>query len=300
MKTASPLSLSASLLLFLQLASAAPTTEDPNPFPSDCHYTSCTSYRSSLPAAESESEPHTPPTRLTTPHFPSHQLLSSPDTLKEASFDNTPVTPSESTGPSAALASEQPLSSAYLLSLANPAASPSIQKAPHHIISDDALPSKPTSALAALRQEDAVRYWTSLRPASTRQAGETTGSDGPRFNVQLCGAGNFISDHYITLRAVHLSRDYSDLLVVGIVMLFLIVVVVLEMVERMGDLNSMLTGRRCAKRGDIYLEDDETLAYIVKKPVSPQVDAPHYQILTGECVDEKEAFQYDSDADMRV
>lgn len=47
-------------------------------------------------------------------------------------------------------------------------------------------------------------------------------------------------------------------MVVGIVVVFLLVVCVLESVERFGN--------RTSRRGEIFLEDDETYAFIVKKP----------------------------------
>lgn len=64
--------------------------------------------------------------------------------------------------------------------------------------------------------------------------------------------------------------------------------------------SSRLFGARRTRRGQIYLEDDETVAFIVKKPISLQADPLHYQISTGEYQNEKEAFQYDIDASERV
>ncbi|KAK0111649.1 hypothetical protein ONS95_001993 [Cadophora gregata] len=283
MKPTSPLS----LLLFLQLASAAPLPE--TLFPSDCHYTSCAGFRSALLS----SKPNTPPTRLTSPHFPAHQL-SSPDTLDVDAFDNRPFSPSEDIRPSVALTSDRPLSSSFLLSLANPASSPSIQKAPQSTSSEDSLASKPTSALPNLRREDAERYWASLRPASGKKEDEAVEDDGQRRKV-VCGATGFIAESYVSFHGVRLARDYSDLMVVGIVVLFLAAVVALELVERIEHVGRSY-GRRRTRRGQIFLEDDETLAYIVKKPVSLQADSLQYQISLGQHQDEKEAFQYDSDA----
>lgn len=70
------------------------------------------------------------------------------------------------------------------------------------------------------------------------------------------------------------SRDYSDFMVVGIVLLFLAVVVALEAVEKIEGLRSFFIGRRQRGRGEIYLEDDETVAFIVKKPVYLQQGPP--------------------------
>lgn len=44
------------------------------------------------------------------------------------------------------------------------------------------------------------------------------------------------------------------------------------------------------------MEDDETVAFIVKKTTSLQADPLHYQISIGAFLDEKEGFYYDSDA----
>ncbi|KAH7317856.1 hypothetical protein BKA65DRAFT_557264 [Rhexocercosporidium sp. MPI-PUGE-AT-0058] len=288
MKPTSPLS----LLLFLQLASATPLPE--TLFPSDCHYTSCAGFRSALLS----SKPNTPPTRLTNPHFPTHQL-SSPDTLDAQSFDNHPVSPSKDTLPSVALTSDRPLSSSFLLSLTNPASSPSIQKPPQRASSEESYASKPTSALPHLRKEDAKRYWASLRPANGRKHDEAVEVDGPRRPVQLCGTSAFNTENYVSFHGVRLARDYSDLMVVGIVLLFLVAVIALELVERVENVGR-LCGARRARRGQIYLEDDETVAFIVKKPISLQADPLHYQILTGQYQDEKVAFRYDIDASERV
>lgn len=51
--------------------------------------------------------------------------------------------------------------------------------------------------------------------------------------IKLCGHGK---EQYLKVQGAYLAREYSDLLVVGIVVLFLAVVVALEAVERMGDL----------------------------------------------------------------
>ncbi|KAH7386467.1 hypothetical protein BKA64DRAFT_144231 [Cadophora sp. MPI-SDFR-AT-0126] len=290
MKPTSPLS----LLLFLQLASATPLPE--NLFPTDCQSTSCAAFRSALLS----SKPNTPPTRLTDPHFPTHQL-SSPDTLDGDSFDNHPLSPSEDTRPSVALTSDRPLSSSFLLSLANPASSPSIQKAPQKTDSEESLASKPTSALPGLRKEDAKRYWASLRPTSVNKDGEAVEVEGPRRRLRLCGTTDFIAENYVSFHGVRLARDYSDLMVVGIVVLFLVAVVALELVERIEYVQShRFLSRRRTRRGEIFLEDDETYAFIVKKPISLLADPLHYEISTGQYQDEKEAFQYDSDAAEKV
>ncbi|PMD46765.1 hypothetical protein L207DRAFT_220681 [Hyaloscypha variabilis F] len=207
MKATSPLS----LLFFLQLASALPIpTKELVLY--DCRHSSCLSL----------SKPNTPPTKLTLsePHFPSHQLSSPSDLLNEI-FDNSVRTPSPKTPPSRALTSSHPLSSAYLLSLSQSSSSPA---------TTSALPSKPTSELPNLRKEDAQRYWAS-------QSGSSEGSAmvdfGPTRAIKLCGHGQ---DQYLKIQGAYLARQYSDLIVVGIVVLFLAVVVALEACERCGDL----------------------------------------------------------------
>jgi hypothetical protein len=208
MKPASPVS----LLLFLQLASALPLpTKELVLF--DCHHRSCFSL----------SNPNTPPTKLTEPHFPIHQL-STPSQILDEIYDNAARAPSPRTPPTKALSSNHPLSSAYLLSLSK-------QVSTSKPDSTIALPSKPTSALPNLRKEDAQRYWES-------QSGSAEGITVVEFStpsqaIKLCGHGR---DQYLKIQGAYLAREYSDLIVVGIVVLFLAVVVALEACERVGDL----------------------------------------------------------------
>lgn len=54
--------------------------------------------------------------------------------------------------------------------------------------------------------------------------------------MQFCGAGTVVTSHYSYVEVRRVGRDYSDLMVVGIVMLFLVAVVGLEVVERVGSL----------------------------------------------------------------
>jgi len=206
MKPTSPLS----LLFFLQLASALPLpTKELVLY--DCRHSTC----------HSLSNPNTPPTKLTLsePHFPSHQLSSPSDLLHEI-FDNSVRTPSPKTPPSRALSSQHPLSSSYLLSLSQ-TSKPA---------STSALPSKPTSELPNLRKEDAQRYWASQ---SSSGEGSAIVDFAPSQAIKLCGHGR---DQYLKIQGAYLARQYSDLIVVGIVVLFLAVVVALEACERCGDL----------------------------------------------------------------
>ncbi len=55
----------------------------------------------------------------------------------------------------------------------------------------------------------------------------------PSQAIKLCGHGR---DQYLRIQGAYLAREYSDLIIVGIVVLFLIVVVALEACERCGDL----------------------------------------------------------------
>jgi hypothetical protein len=201
MKPTSPLS----LLHFLQLASALPLSTK-ELILVDCRSATC----------HSLSKPNTPPTKLSEPHFPSHQL-SSPGQLLGEIYNNAVRTPSPRTPPSRALSSQHPLSSAYLLSLVS------------QPDTTTPLPSKPTSELPDLRKEDAQRYWASQSAEST-----TVSELAPSQAIQLCGHGR---DQYLKIQGAYLARQYSDLMVVGIVVLFLAMVVALEACERCGDLS---------------------------------------------------------------
>lgn len=203
---------SLSLLLFLQFTSALPLpTKELVLF--DCRQNSCISL----------SKPNTPPTKLTEPHFPTHQLKTASQILSEI-YDNSARTPTPHTPPTKALTSEHPLSSAFLLSLAKQASQSEITTP------ISALAAKPTSELPNLRKEDAQRYWES-------QAGSTEGTmvevSAPSQAIKLCGHGR---DQYLRIQGAYLAREYSDLIIVGIVVLFLSVVVALEACERCGDL----------------------------------------------------------------
>jgi hypothetical protein len=203
---------SLSLLLFLQFTSALPLpTKELVLF--DCRQNSCISL----------SKPNTPPTKLTEPHFPTHQLKTASQILSEI-YDNSARTPTPHTPPTKALTSKHPLSSAFLLSLAKQASQSEITTL------TSALPAKPTSELPNLRKEDAQRYWES-------QAGSTEGTmvevSAPSQAIKLCGHGR---DQYLRIQGAYLAREYSDLIIVGIVVLFLSVVVALEACERCGDL----------------------------------------------------------------
>jgi hypothetical protein len=230
------------LLLFLQLTTSAPIP----------HHRDLDEYQ--LPFSLS-SKPGTPPTFLSNPHFPPHQLPPWDSSSQSSTFDNAPKTPSE-ISPSAALSAETPLTSAYLLSLTAPIPSTLEPPSASQTEDEEALPSKPTSALPYLRKLDSIRYWASLRPnvspnprtspPTPQKLEQTWGekefletenaiSDGPVSSIIRCqeyllGAG---SSAYMS---IGLARDYSDLLVVGMVVLFLGLVVVSEVIMKVVDL----------------------------------------------------------------
>ena len=103
----------------------------------------------------------------------------------------------------------------------------------------DALPSKPTSALPELREEDKARYWATITSDHqiTVKEGQEVVSDGP-VRMAKCGDYSKIAGSaYLRVgQPIVLAREYSDLLVVAMVVLFLVAVVVVEAVEYFSDL----------------------------------------------------------------
>jgi len=270
MKLTSPLS----LLLFLQLTSTAV----------------------SLPliyAHGVSNNGHTPSTRiLLDPHFPPHQLDSSAS-QEEESIDNTPYTPTSHIPTSEALLADKPLSSSYLKKLAN--------QIPPLDTTLDALPSKPTSALPNLRKEDAERYWGSRHDASEEDIKTTT----PYHKEAGSDPESVYSVYFIrskTASTSYVVREYSDVIVIGIVLFFFVIVLFLEGLERIGDLRSIFTGTCRRRHGEIFLQDDEAVACVVKTPFKLQPAPPSkYKIrVESEKGFESEAFHYDSDAAERV
>ena len=202
------------LLVFLQLASSTPIPLQQH-FPSNClRISSC---------PELHSPAHTPPPSrpLNNPHFPSHQLSSSSsDPIPFADQrpllpPNSPLSPPPYTNipVSEILSAPVPLTTEYLESVT-------------HSSPDSALPAKPTSALPSLREEDARRYWADL------YSGKPAISAGEKGERPSCSAKNTNGQG----EWVYLRRDPSDLLVVGIVFIFLLAVVVIEGVDRLRDL----------------------------------------------------------------
>jgi hypothetical protein len=207
---------SLSLLLLVRLGIAAPI---PIVLP-NCQTEACTAF---------VANPNTPPTRLTSPYSPPHDKNLNIVVATEERFDNTPITPSASVSPDAALAALKPLSSVYLASLTNPASPP-----PKHnpipkqetAAETENLPAKPTSALPKLREEDAKRYWA-LRNGAGADNNPLIEVVKTKNQVHPC-----TSDMLVQVTHTTTMRDYSDIMVVGIVLLFLAVVVALEAVEK--------------------------------------------------------------------
>lgn len=226
------------LLVLLQLATTAPI---PVRLPEDCksHLTCRTHLQIS------DSTPATPPTTLLFPHFPTHELIGKRPQDENAlddeePFDNHPLTPAANMNPSEALSSLTPLSSSYLLSLTSPSQPPP-QSPPHDHVPLDNLPAKPTSSLSHLRKLDSIRYWTSSRTdlnyaAKTEELQTQDLRDSSVSPIVRCGEFLVSASNSAYLRVgqpIRLARDHSDLVVVGIVVLFLIVVVVVELGQKM-------------------------------------------------------------------
>ena len=220
MKPTSPLS----LLLFLSLTTAAPLPPR-SKLHKDClDETSCQAW---LRESFSPKSAQTPPTRIPpSPHFPDHQLIptaSSPESHRkvEEAFNNAPLASPKTIPETVALSASRPLHTSYLLSISHslsktPSSAPYLDTSTS---SSDALPSKPTSALPELREEDTLRYWATIPNHSEEKQEE--GRD---------------RTYTGTIRPIVMAREYSDLLVVAIVVLFLAAVVVMEAVEYLGDL----------------------------------------------------------------
>jgi hypothetical protein len=229
--------------------------------------------------------------------------------VSEETFNNAPITPPKTISPSAALGVAVPLESAYLQSLASPSSTAA-----------NSLAAKPTSSLPHLRKEDELRYWAGLLSGPIKEEDKEHHKSVTAF--VNCAEHLQPASYTGVGRPKFMSREYSDLLVVGIVVLFLAAVLVLEAMEKFGDLwvlagpsrkkkaneyyrRGAICGRR-QQRGQIYLEDDETIAYVVKKPfILGSAPKPKYKISVREKEyadedPEEEEFHYDSDAYMKV
>jgi hypothetical protein len=189
------------------------------------------------------SKPNSLPNAFSNPHFSSHQLFSPSSSsafahlTAEQAFNNAPITSPKHLERSQALSAKVPLESSYLLSLANTATILEQQdRLPKTISTTDALAAKPTSALPYLRKEDAKSYLATLCSGSL--SGEIEGHDEivasdrlviPR-STRICASGFAIEGFFSS----EPTRSYSDILVVGIVVVFLVAVVAWEATEIIG------------------------------------------------------------------
>ncbi|EPE24151.1 hypothetical protein GLAREA_08001 [Glarea lozoyensis ATCC 20868] len=236
MKPTSPLS----LLLFIRLATSSPLPLSHKTLSStSCEYGSCRE------ALRSVDGPNTPPTRLAEPHFPDHQL-----DHEDLIIDNHPITPTSKSTYLDTLTAERPLSSAFLLSLAHP---------PTKDETTDALPARPTSDLTLLREQDTARYLESISSSAP-----AIWSDTPSTTIEItiseapptapCGHTPYtpLKTYLVRQQATYVVREYSDVLVVGVVILFLITVLCVEAVEKFGSLRAIFA----RKHGAIYLSEN--------------------------------------------
>lgn len=241
MKLPSPLTL-LTLVFYLHLLTATPIpSEYRNILSTDYLYYTCQpSQRITF-----TSKPNTPQKTLSTPHFSSRQLFSFFSSsafahrAAEQTFNNAPLTPPKQLERSQALSARVPLQSSYLLSLANTATILEHQdRFPKALSVTDDLAAKPTSALPYLREEDAKRYWATLHP------GPSSGENGEHGEIvagdrlvvvgstRVCADGFPIKEFY----SREPTRGYDDILVVGILVLFLVAVAAWEAAEIIGDM----------------------------------------------------------------
>ena len=100
----------------------------------------------------------------------------------------------------------------------------------------------PTPALPILRKLDSIRYWAlrnsqevdevaKLKEFETDSAYSVLVSPVSKGHDFVTGASN--SAYLRVGIPIRLARDNSDILVVGLVLLFLVIVVVVELVERL-------------------------------------------------------------------
>ena len=162
-------------------------------------------------------------------------------------FNNSPLTPPKEQHASVALAAARPLQSTYLLSLtSNPAQQNPPQAEPQAAASPtaEALPSKPTSALPELREDDLARYWASVASPGATVGDEKAAVVAASAAAPGAGLGRCVDYQgrlVVGVAQLRLGQpivvaEYSDLLVVGIVILFLAAVVAVEAMEYCSDL----------------------------------------------------------------
>jgi hypothetical protein len=298
------------LVFSLHLLNAAPIpSKYRNILSEDYHYCYSPAYQPGQRITFT-SKPKTPPQTLSNPHFPSHQVFSpssssaSAHQAAEQAFNNAPITPSKRLERRQALSAEVPLESSYLLSLTNTATILEQQdRFPKVISATNALAAKATSALPCLRKEDAKRYWATLPHGSP--SGEYEEYDeivaGDRLatlgSTRICADGVASEGFY----SREPTKSYDDILVVGILVLFLVAVVAWEVAEIVGDMFAPLAFcllfilnradimcvlsfvAYCRRRlcGIVYSEDNETAASIKKACFLQQVPGPRFGIAVG-------------------
>ncbi|KAG9234084.1 hypothetical protein BJ875DRAFT_510668 [Amylocarpus encephaloides] len=259
MKPTSPLS----LLLFIRLATPAPIAIPHRILTSS---SSCTgsfdTFREILVNVA------TPPTNPTNPLFPAPQLAS--DSL-DILIDDRPTAPIR-VSPSTALKSEWPPTSAFLLSLTNP--TQTSQDEVDGVI--PALPSRPTNDLPALRKKDARRYWATRNSRRDKNVHSNLHIAGRITKMSCRNVDNEgVSESYtVRIRTSHVIREYSDVLVVAIVLLFLVIVVGVEAVEKCGSVQWIFSRSTRKRRGAIFLADDEKPSVVVASPTYPKPTGP--------------------------
>ncbi|KAH6716428.1 hypothetical protein BKA61DRAFT_603119 [Leptodontidium sp. MPI-SDFR-AT-0119] len=208
-------------------------------------------------------------------HFSSYQIINPSTTsavahqTSEHTFTNAKITAPEHLERSHALSAKVPSESSYLLSIANPATVLVQQGPPSKVISTtDAFAAKPTSALSYLRKADVIRYWANIRSGSSSDENErydeAVTNDGLVMSgsTRICADG-FSTEGFCCRESMFIAWGNGDLLICGILVLFLVGVIALEVAEMISDL-LMAFGkrRRCSK---VYSGDDE-------KAAQPQFD----------------------------
>ncbi|CAG8951633.1 hypothetical protein HYFRA_00005433 [Hymenoscyphus fraxineus] len=195
---------------------------------------------------------NTPPARLSSePYFPTHQQ---PPQILSEEINNHAHTPSETEvlAPSLVLKVEKPLSSKFLLSIS--ASKPRLQKSPVEAeVENAAAAAKPTSTLPESRKEDLKRYWAALKDEKTMKEEQERQEREKVLGIKGCGHGKF--DGHFYMQKTEYVREYSDVIVVGLVLLFLMGVVGAEVFEKFGKKG----------RGAIYLADDEEMVVDVSE-----------------------------------
>jgi len=173
------------------------------------------------------------------------------------------------------------------------------------------LPSKPTSALGDLRKEDSKRYWENKAhenvDAETRQSVEEKivgsfsegrvpareqGGESLRMEMTKCSNGHLqVDGDREGMLSYSMAREYGDLLVVEIVVLFILAVIIAELSEKFRNSARNIFSRNRhqgkGRRGQIYLSDDELAFDHYEKPFVLQPAPRGYKIAERFGRDEK-------------